>query len=354
MKILFITYNINQVGGIERVLNILSNYLSDNFKFKVEILSLYSKENNLFFNIKETVKIKHGCLDTNSNKFKLVKCLRDLLEKNDADIIITTHGFISNAVLINKKYLKNKNIIVTEHVDYYDSSKKRRIIRAILYKRANKVIVLTNKSKELYERYLNNVEVIANPLSFSTDKTSNQKNKKIIAVGRLEEVKRFNLLIEIFKNISNLHKEWILDIVGDGSQKEYLQYLINKNNLEERVKIKPFTKNIMNEYLNASIYALTSEFEGFSLVLTEAKECGLPCISFDIDSAKEIIEDNNDGILVKNNDVKLYSKALSELIDDKKLRRKMSDNAKQNVEIYRIDNIAERWKKLFEELLYNK
>lgn len=351
MKILFITNNINQVGGVDRVLNRLSNYFTMKFNYDIEILSLFTKETNLFFQYDNAVKITHGSIDINSNKLELVKFTRKLLLKKDVDIIITLHGFISNIVLLNKDILKNKKIIVTEHGDYFDSSKKRRIIRSILYRKADKVIVLTNKSKELYNKYLSNVQVISNPISFNTHRISDMNNKKIIAVGRLEEVKRFDLLIEIFKKVSDLHNEWSLDIIGDGSQKNHLQSIINKYNLSNKVILKPFTKHILNEYLGASIYALTSQYEGFGLVLTEAKECGLPCISFDIDAAKEIIVDNEDGILVNDNNINYYADKLSLLINDYDLRSKLSNNAKNNAQIYNIENIGDKWDKLFCNLL---
>lgn len=178
----------------------------------------------------------------------------------------------------------------------------------------------------------------------------NVKNKRIISVWRLEDVKGFDDLIQIFKNISYKYNDWELYIVGDGSQREYLQSIINKNNLETKVFIKPFTRNIIDEYLKSSIYALTSKFEWFGLVLTEAKESGLPCISFDIDAAKEIIIENEDGILVKSRDFKEYEEKLSLLIENEEIRQFYGKNAKKNVKKYKIESIAQTWNDLFEQL----
>lgn len=348
MKLLLITNNINQVGGIERVLNILANYFTEEFKYDVEILSLFTKESNLFFTYNDLVKITHGNIDVDiNNKIKVFKEIRKVLKYSNADIIITYHGFISNCVLLNKGILKNKKIIVTEHNDYYNDTKKRRILRGILYRKADKVIVLTDKSKQLYDRYLKNVKTIPNAISFKCKKSSNYKNKRIISVGRLEDIKGFDDLIQIFKNISYKYNDQELYIVGDGSQREYLQSIIYKNNLEKNVFIKPFTRNIIDEYLKSSIYALTSKLEGFGLVLTEAKECGLPCVSFDIDAAKEIIIENEDGILIKSRDLKEYEEKLSLLIENEDLRQFYGENAKKNAKKYQIDSIAQMWSDLF-------
>ncbi|MEG1410487.1 MAG: glycosyltransferase family 4 protein [Romboutsia sp.] len=350
MKILFIINNINQVGGIDRVLNGLSNYFTEKFNYKVEILSIYTKKSELFYKYNDLVKITHGCKQLTNNKKQLIKDIKSLLLNCDADIIITFHGFISTSVLLNKKILKNKKIIVTEHVDYFDSTKIRRMIRAILYRKADKVIVLTNKSKNLYDRFLNNVQVIQNPISFTSNKELNLENQKIISVGRLEKVKGFDKLIEIFKRLPDKYKDWKLDIIGDGIEREKLEMMINRYNLQDRVKIKHFTKNILDEYLNASIYALTSEYEGLGLVLIEAKECGLPCISFDIDASKEVIENNKDGILAKKGDLDDFVKKLTFLIENLEVRKQYGLNGKKNAEKYNIFKVCEKWKQLFETI----
>ena len=93
------------------------------------------------------------------------------------------------------------------------------------------------------------------------------------------------------RNDDNL-TQWQLIIVGDGVLKKELESKIKALNLQESVILKPFTKQIEKEYLSASIYAMTSHFEGFGMVLAEASSYALPCVAFDVKTGpSDIIAD---------------------------------------------------------------
>lgn len=357
MRLLLIVDNINKAGGIERVISVLSNYFYTNFNYDIEIVSIFTKENKLFFDFNRNIKITHcsknyedfQSRDEEKKYFK--NLIKDILMDKDVDIIMTFYTHISKAVLLNKKNIRRAKIIITEHVDYYESSIKGRIIKKLMYRKADKLVVLTDEYNRLYSRFLNNVITIPNPISFKTSNQSNLLNKNIISIGRLEKIKKFDQLIDIFKDTSNDYNDWKLTIIGEGLEKENLKKKIRESNLEDRIFLKPFTKDVKSELLESSIYALTSEHEGFELVLLEAQECGLPCISFDITPAKEIISDNINGILVKQGDLKEYSRKLELLMDDYYIRRKFGSKSKLNSSKYSIDIIANKWDKLFKELL---
>ena len=112
-------------------------------------------------------------------------------------------------------------------------------------------------------------------------------------------------------------------------------------NINDKVRILPFTKNIRDEYLNLSIYALTSYDEGFPMVLLEAREFGLPCIAFKSFGPCIIIKDGEDGILIDNGDIENFAKRLQELINDKELMRQLGNRAKNNKK-FNIDDICEK------------
>jgi len=121
--------------------------------------------------------------------------------------------------------------------------------------------------------------------------------------------------------------------------------------LEGIVTIHPFTSNILQEYSNSSIFALSSNYEGFGLVLIEAMGCGLPCVSFDCPNGpSEIIKHKEDGFLIKNGDIQGFAEALCHLITNEKTRKEFGKRARQNVMRYAPENVMPQWELLFNQL----
>ena len=136
-------------------------------------------------------------------------------------------------------------------------------------------------------------------------------------------------LIDAFKLISDKYNDWKLQIIGDGSQKQILNKKISEYGLQDRVKIKPFTQNIKQEYLQASIYALSSSVEGLPLVLLEAMECGLPIVSFDIEPALAVLKDGKDSLIARSFNVQEFANNLEMLIQDERKREDYGKEAKK-------------------------
>lgn len=146
--------------------------------------------------------------------------------------------------------------------------------------------------------------------------------------------------------------QWKLIIVGDGVLKKELESKIKALNLQESVILKPFTKQIEKEYLSASIYAMSSHFEGFPMVLLESASYGLAPISFDIKTGpSDIIADEKSGFLVEDNDLQGYADKLMLLMRDENLRQNFGTKAKRVVsEKFSQKTVLELWQKLFDEI----
>ena len=144
---------------------------------------------------------------------------------------------------------------------------------------------------------------------------------------------------------------WKLIIVGDGILKPEIETKIKALNLQDSVILKPFTKEIEREYLSASIYAMSSHFEGFGMVLAEASSYALPCIAFDIATGpSDIIADNQSGFLVKDNDLQGYADKLIALMCDENLRANFGTKAKALVsERFGKKTIINLWENVFNE-----
>ena len=157
------------------------------------------------------------------------------------------------------------------------------------------------------------------------------------------------------RNDDNL-TQWKLIIVGDGVLKKELESKIKALNLQESVILKPFTKQIEKEYLSASIYAMSSHFEGFPMVLLESASYGLAPISFDIKTGpSDIIADEKSGFLVADNDLQGYADKLMLLMCDENLRQNFGTKAKQVVsEKFSKEVVMKEWQGLFDELGVNQ
>lgn len=359
MNIVFITSTINQKGGIERVISRLSNYFIEKLNYSVDIISVYSKEEKSCFTLNEKIVVKNLGVEMpqkNSLKSRILKTkeinkkIKQTLNRDNYDIIITFQAPISNAILFNTRGLKEK-IIVTEHVNYKFYGKLRHIINILNFKKADKLVVLTKYDQKFYSKFIKNVEIIPNAISFNSQNCCNYSTKKILAVGRIEEAKGFDYLIDAFKLISDKYNDWKLQIIGDGSQKQILNKKVSEYGLQDRVKIEPFTKNIKQEYLQASIYALSSRIEGLPLVLLEAMECGLPIVSFDIEPALAVLKDGKDSLIATSFNVQEFANKLEVLMQDERERENYGNKAKKNVQEYKIDNILLKWDKLFKMIL---
>ena len=146
--------------------------------------------------------------------------------------------------------------------------------------------------------------------------------------------KGFLRLIDIWKLVMQdvSLKDWKLHIVGDGVLKQEIQSKIQAFNLQDSIILKPFTQDIEQEYLQASIYAMSSHFEGFGMVLVESASYGLPAIAFDVNTGpSDIIEQNKSGFLIEDNNLQDFALKLQNLMKDKDLRITLGSNAKQRV-----------------------
>jgi glycosyltransferase involved in cell wall biosynthesis len=123
---------------------------------------------------------------------------------------------------------------------------------------------------------------------------------------------------------------------------------------ETRCHLHGSLTDVKDAYLNSSVFTLPSRFEGFGLVIIEAMACGVPVVAFDCENGpRNIITNNQNGILVKPFDVDEYADSLLRLMHDDQLRAQMGSRAYESSKKYMIEDIAVQWKKLFDEVIVN-
>lgn len=379
MKIIYIYNTIAIKGGVERIFVDKMNYLADKLHYEVYLLTTSQGKHPISFplsphvkhidlNIRHHIQYRYSLLKRLWIRFRLKylcnKRLKEAIEKIDPDIIICTTTYLSVEVCRLKCRAKK---IVESHMarDYThltdnfkmgifkDLRNRFNTYRRfhIIEKKSDALVTLTQADAKAWKK-ASNVYIIPNTTRFITLKGSSCEVQRVIAIGRLTYQKGFDRLIDAWVIINRKHPEWKLDIFGEGIRYEALNKQIKDSRLENVVTIHPFTKNILHEYLNSSIFALSSNYEGFVLVLLEAMGCGLPCVAFDCPNGpSEVIQNGKNGLLVKNGDIGEFANAICHLIKNKEIRKKLGTKAKEEIKRYSPEIIMPQWEHLFNKLL---
>lgn len=359
MKLLYITNGINGSGGLERVLSIKASYFAEQLGYEVHILVLNKAHENPFYDFNS--KIKCHSISVNGNPisyfFKYKKGVQDLVTLLKPDIILVCDDglkgfFLPSLITTKAKWIYERHVSkLIEMRDDFGFGKRLIIhlkwwLMENLAKTYDCFIVLTEGNKKEWTS-LQNMQVIANPLSFYPDRSSSLDQKVVICVGKISYQKGQDLLVKAWEKVHQAHPDWQLHLYG----KENLSFL-DTNKLTHNIKYFPPEKNIKEKYLESSIYVMSSRFEGFGMVLIEAMACGLPCVSFDCDyGPSDIIVNQEDGYVVPDKNVLELINQINTLIEDSELRRQFGQAAKKNVIRYAIVNIAQQWDELFKSLI---
>ena len=349
MKIQWIVSNIYQIGGIERVVVQLSNFFIAH-GCEVEIVSLWAKESKVYFNLDPAVKVycwpKHP---KDTSRVGPVKTLYQIAKKSDADIVLGCHEYICNAIVINKPFFKGC-VVATQHCAIEYLSPKQLLLESTILRFADQFVVLTDYSKQYYKkRGLKNCIVIPNACNQGLINSQENREKSIITAGRLTGIKGFDFLIRAFKLVHDVHPDWKLKILGDGEDREKLMELIQELDLEDAVFLPGFQKNVIEEFRKASVFTVTSQSEGFSMVLLEAMTQGLPAVCVDIPVMKELLDHGKYGVIASRDEC-AFAAAMNSLIENEQLRNEYGVKALERSKDYSMENIGMQWLELFRKL----
>lgn len=215
------------------------------------------------------------------------------------------------------------------------------------------VIALTDSDKRYWEKDVNKVLVVPNPINFYCKQIDSfeRKEGRILCVARLEQQKRIDRLIDAFACIADRYPQWYIDIYGDGTLYNDLIRQITRQGLGERVHIMSTTRHIKQEYQTSQFSVLSSDYEGFGLVIAESMACGTPVVSTDcMYGPSDIIEDKVNGLLCKLDVDDLASK-MEWMISHECERKEMGIRAHQSVAKYRKENIMKEWEKAYLSLI---
>lgn len=338
-------------GGAERVVSILANKFSE-YGYEVSIIML--SHMLCVYPLSENVDIECLECDDDGNlpyikRYPLrLKKIRNAVKKLSPDVVIS---FMSETNIDVCYALSGMNIpvIVSERNDpaIDPASKIKQLMRKLAYFKPSGFVFQTPDAKAYFsKRIQKKSKIILNPLAgYLPAPFEEEREKRIVAVGRLNKQKNFPMLIDAFSVFSQKYPEYVLEIYGEGVLEEKLQQYISDKKLNDRVILKGFCKNVHEQTLSAGMFVMSSDFEGMPNALLEAMAIGLPCISTDCPCGgpRMLIEPYENGILVPVNDTKKMTEAMLYMADHPEQAEKMSKNAVYVRERANVESISEQW-----------
>ena len=360
-------------GGIEKAICCMANLFAE--RYEVEIISVYNMPDAPAFPLDERVSVRYLLRDIpNREKWKAalhgrdicglaresLRALRILRDKKRA-VIEAIRSIIDGVVITTRP---EDNVLLSRYGRsgvlkiaqlHQDHAFDRKLVRSFQkdYGGVDVFALLTpglrDEVKEMLRGNNAHTEVVYIPNfleRFPEKPDRYPRDKTVLAVGRLNEVKRFDLLIRLFAALHGEFPDWKLRIVGEGEERGRLEAAIKELHAENYVNLtgRKDADGVEDEMLRASLYAMTSRSEGFPFVLLEAQSCGLPVVAFDVRVGPGFVVQNGvNGYLAADMVYEDFCEKIASLMKDEALRHEMAEAAKARASDFSREKVAEIW-----------
>lgn len=361
-------------GGAERVASLWADGFIDNGHSVLFVTNI--NESQDFQTISQVVPLTNASGNKVTRYINAIPRVRQYCKEFHPDIIIGVMYVCSFVAKISSMRL-NIPVIATEHNSFErPKSAPMSIINKLFKYKVNRiydaVTVLTKADEAFIGNSLSNVHVMPNPLALTPLNVLATKKKYVLAAGRLDEwyTKGFDVLIKAWgtmlrneeakaqsgdSEIEEL-KEWKLKIAGRGNENSitYLKKLCKDYGVEDSVEFLGFVSDMKSLYEKASVFVLSSRYEGFGMVLIEAMSQGCACIACDYKGRqREIIQNESQGLCCEPDNVDVLVNTLQRMIFDDNYRESVRPNAIERSKFYSINNVVDRWESLFNKIKSN-
>ena len=358
MNIIYVIEDYSENGGVERIVSDKANTLSAQYHHDITVISVYRDNRKEQFKLDDGVKLIH--LDvpfakrTNNSIIRLlsrlytiiiaIKRLNKEIKQLHPDIIFFTTTL--GAILLPFCHTKARKIYESHLARNFNPFNKIFFLTEL---KAERIICLTSGDAKEY-KHAKRVDIIPNYINEVKSHVEDYSVKKAIAVGRLENQKGFDILIDCWKEISRQYPDWQLDIYGEGSCREELQQQINSLQLVDKVKLCGRNYKIIEVYPQYSLHLMTSRYEGLPMTLIEAQACGLPSVVFNFQyGASDIVSDGCNGLIIEQGNRKLFIEAAMKMMSSEELRKEYGNNAIETGKRYSKENIFRKWIQIINE-----
>lgn len=368
MNILYFVFHINGIGGYSRIIIDKVNWLVEH-GFQVSICTTDEETLQPTYYLDPRVRRVVCKLNTTPGNLlhrfneilSSIGKIKKVIEDESPDLIVNAHVPIVTWIL---PFIKREiNKIIEIHLSRqgmknfdqrffsFAESKFHTIATAFIYSRYKKFVCLTNADSKAWK--CGNSVVIHNFSEFCTDvfEQNRMTNKQIVLLGRLGYEKRFDLMVEIWSKIHSLYPDWKVLLYGDGELRPKIQRMIDQNGISESFILRGNTMDVDSALQASSIFCQTSEYEGFSVVLVEAMQKGLPIVAFDYSGIDDAVVNAKNGFVVPFGDIDSYCSCLRRLMDSLDLRLELRKEALQKSLEFDKNKIMNQWVNLFNECI---
>lgn len=381
MRILYCIPHLYNSGGMERVLTQKVNWLAAHTEHEITILTtepVPAGTPKCYFPLSEKVQVEELNIDFNADYTKPLlpkyyahmrrmsaykRALTKYIRTHKIDLCISLGGkeiaFLRHLpcrTIAEMHFAmdQRKQLLMANHTGAFWSLlgaiRTRQLVRDV--KPLERLVVLTEADKAAWEKAgCTNVTVIPNPCALNSrkSKVESRKTKTVLAVGRLHEQKGFDLLLRSWQPVEKHYPEWQLRIVGEGPKRAELETQIQAMGLM-RVYLAGKEDKMAEEYAEASLFVLSSRYEGLPLALIEAMWCGTPCVSFDCPHGPAELLADERGWLVPEGDIAALTRQLEYLLSHPEEAAERAQKAQTFAHtMYSEKNIMPLWQKLIEQ-----
>ena len=321
MKKITIVTRSMYAGGAERVIAQLANYFSRR-KYVCKIITI--DDEKVLYELDEQIElIPIGEKSGNKlvDKILRYKKLRKLVVSDSPDLVLSMPEDIGIYVILALLGTKIPVYVSERNNPWVMTDVKiTRILRKLMYPFAKGVIFQTEMAKSFFSKSIQKKGIVlGNPVDDSRipEPFEGERDKVIVAAGRLDKQKNFPLLIKAFSKETSKHPEYRLVIFGEGKLRIELEELIASLKLQDKVSLPGRKNDLLMQMRNAAMFVLSSDYEGLPNVLIEAMCMGMPVISTDCPSGgpKQLIENGKNGILVSVDSEEELAEAMDKLMD---------------------------------------
>lgn len=355
MKIAFLAY-LEGYGGAEKQMVMLANELAKR-GHEIHMISI-SVDNNCYILNKEVqysyIPDKYGRALRHITRYRDVKKTLNTIRPD-----ITLNFWYQSAYLaagMSKKI--TGKVVYSERGDPGDKEYNGLLgkIRKITLPRIDGFVFQSRGAQAYFDKNVQKRSVVIhNPIFVKkTDYPEvSARRKAIVTIGRLHPQKNHKLLIDSFALIADEIPDYNLEIWGDGDLKEDLQAQIDELKLSDRIFLKGTSDEVHSHIFDASLFVLSSDYEGLPNTLLEAMALGIPCVSTDCrpGGAREIINDGQDGLITPVGDKTRLAEAMLQMIKDPERAWIMAEKAAASMEKYKTNIIYSKWEEYFQSLV---